>query len=186
MKKKPREHISFCLRQSPFGPFAVTWSYHVGHASICRVLLTSSRKNAYQNLLEAYPGAEQNSCFEIDMIADQLEAFLNGEDIRFSLDMLRLDLCSNFQLNVLSAEHKIPRGGISTYQKLAIHLGNPGSARAVGSALANNPFPIIIPCHRVLRSDGTIGGYQGGREMKMKLLEMEGIRFNSIGRVLLF
>jgi len=72
---------------------------------------------------------------------------------------------------------------MSTYQRIASYLGNANGARAVGTALANNPFPIIIPCHRAIRSDGTLGGYQGGLEMKRALLEMEGVLFNTLGRV---
>jgi methylated-DNA-[protein]-cysteine S-methyltransferase len=84
----------------------------------------------------------------------------------------------------LRAEHGIPRGSVSTYQRIAKLLGNRNATRAVGGALANNPFPIIIPCHRAIRSDGTLGGYQGGLKMKRALLEMEGVFFNALGRVL--
>jgi methylated-DNA-[protein]-cysteine S-methyltransferase len=72
---------------------------------------------------------------------------------------------------------------VSTYQRIARYLGNAKGGRAVGSALANNPFPIIIPCHRAIRSDRTLGGYQGGLEMKRTLLEMEGIDFDDTGRI---
>jgi len=61
-------------------------------------------------------------------------------------------------------------------------LSSPNAARAVGNALANNPFPIIIPCHRAIRSDRSLGGYQGGLEMKRTLLGMEGIEFDDSGR----
>jgi len=186
IKKQSGEHVYFCLRSSAFGPIAVVWSSHEGHASISRVLITGSRQSAQKQLQAAYTCAEQNSCSAIDMTADQIEAFLSGEDIRFTLDLLRFDLCSDFQQKVLRAEHQFPRGSISTYRKIAEILGNPGGARAVGSALGNNPFPIIIPCHRVVRTEGTLGGYQGGREMKKTLLEMEGIRFDSTGRVVFF
>ncbi|MCK4795669.1 MAG: MGMT family protein, partial [Desulfobacteraceae bacterium] len=70
----------------------------------------------------------------------------------------------------------------STYQRIATHLGSPNGARAVGNALATNPFPIIIPCHRAIRSDRSLGGYQGGLDMKRILLEMEGIDFDDTGR----
>ena len=85
---------------------------------------------------------------------------------------------------MLQAEHGIPRGTVSTYQRIARHLGNAHGARAVGTALAHNPFPIIIPCHRAIRSDRTLGGYQGGLRMKRALLEMEGIPFNDRGRIM--
>ena len=90
---------------------------------------------------------------------------------------------SPFEQGVLRAEHGIPRGKVSTYQRIARHLGSAQAARAVGTALAHNPFPIIVPCHRAIRSDGTLGGFQGGVEMKRVLLEMEGGLIDGSGRV---
>jgi methylated-DNA-[protein]-cysteine S-methyltransferase len=138
-----------------------------------------------KHLVEAsFPDSISYSCAEVDAVADQIMAFLTGDDVRFCLDTIRLDLCSSFQQKVLAAEYGIPRGSVSTYQRIARHLGNANGARAVGAALAKNPFPIIIPCHRALRSDGTLGGYQGGLKMKRALLEMEGVLFDNRGRVL--
>jgi methylated-DNA-[protein]-cysteine S-methyltransferase len=94
-----------------------------------------------------------------------------------------MGICSGFQQEVLRAEHGIPRGSVSTYQRIARHLGSPNGSRAVGNALANNPFPIIIPCHRAIRSDRSLGGYQGGVKMKRTLLEMEDIEFDDTGRI---
>jgi methylated-DNA-[protein]-cysteine S-methyltransferase len=127
--------------------------------------------------------ARPAGCPEIDDIADKMAAFLGGADIRFSLDRVLLDLCSDFQKQVLLAEHGIPRGRVSTYQLIAGFIGKPAAARAVGAALASNPFPIIIPCHRAVRSDRNLGGYQGGLAMKRALLEAEGIPFDHAGRV---
>jgi methylated-DNA-[protein]-cysteine S-methyltransferase len=130
-----------------------------------------------------FPRFPVSSCPEINAQASQIEAFLNGEDIRFSLDLVRLDLCSAFQRQVLRAEHAIPRGKVSTYNLIARRLGNPRGARAVGTALATNPFPLVIPCHRAIRSDGGLGGYQGGVRMKRALLEMEGVAFRDAEHV---
>ena len=71
-----------------------------------------------------------------------------------------------------------------TYGGLAARMGVPGGARAVGNAMAGNPFPLVVPCHRVIRGDGSLGGFGGGLKMKRALLEMEGVRFDSRGRVL--
>jgi methylated-DNA-[protein]-cysteine S-methyltransferase len=99
------------------------------------------------------------------------------------MDSIALDRCSDFQASVLRAEHRIPRGWVSTYGRVANHLAIPGGARAVGQALARNPFPIIIPCHRAIRSDGRLGGFQGGLEMKRALLELEGAKVSAAGIV---
>jgi methylated-DNA-[protein]-cysteine S-methyltransferase len=162
---------------------AILWSVHQGQPKIRRVLLSRPGLSAKQILKSLFPDSIASSCAEVDALADRIAAFLTGEDIRFSLDVARLDLCSPFQQKVLRAEHGIPRGKVSTYQRIAGHLGNPRAARAVGTALAHNPFPIIVPCHRAIRSDGTLGGFQGGVEMKRALLEMEGVLADGSGRV---
>lgn len=173
---------SFCIRSTPFGPVAMLWSVSVDQPKIFRVLLSKPGVSAKHQVPMLFPDSAASSCSEINVIADDIDAFLSGEDMKFSLEMIRLDLCSAFQRKVLLAEYGIPRGAVSTYQRIARHLGSPNGARAVGNALAANPFPIIIPCHRAIRSDRSLGGYQGGLEMKRILLEMEGIDFDDTGR----
>jgi methylated-DNA-[protein]-cysteine S-methyltransferase len=112
-----------------------------------------------------------------------LVRYAKGEDMFFAMDRLDLDSCSSFQCEVLLREHAVPRGWVTTYGRIARMLGAAGGARAVGRALATNPFPILIPCHRAVRADGSLGGYRGGVEMKRRLLTMEGVVFTSVGRV---
>jgi len=174
---------AFSLRNTPFGPVAVLWSVQGGEPKIGHILLSSPAISAGDEVKKLFPYSAVSSCPEIDILLDQMEAFLTGEDIRFSLDELRLDLCTPFQQRVLRAEHAIPRGRVSTYKLIAKHVDNPKGARAVGTALANNPFPIIIPCHRAIRSDGGLGGFQYGLKMKRELLEMEGVAFRDADHV---
>jgi methylated-DNA-[protein]-cysteine S-methyltransferase len=183
MKQIDTSQPAFCLRQTPFGPVALLWSVFKDQPKISRILLSSSRVRADQAVKKLLPNTKPFSCSEMKEVANQIETFLKGRDVRFSLDLVRLDLCSEFQQKVLRAEHGIPRGHVSTYQLIAGFIGRSSASRAVGTALANNPFPIIIPCHRAIRSDRTLGGYQGGLRMKRKLLEMEGIEFDTTGRV---
>jgi methylated-DNA-[protein]-cysteine S-methyltransferase len=112
-----------------------------------------------------------------------MQAYLGGEVVDLSLDLLEMGLCGAFQQRVLLAEYAIPRGSVSTYGRIAAHLDAPRAARAVGTALGRNPFPIVIPCHRAVRSDGALGGYRGGLPMKRALLQMEGIAFGPDGKV---
>ncbi|MBD3204831.1 methylated-DNA--[protein]-cysteine S-methyltransferase [Candidatus Bathyarchaeota archaeon] len=114
----------------------------------------------------------------IRRLSNQLVNFLEGKDVKFQLEILNWNRCTSFQIRVLEAEYNIPRGYVSTYSRIASHIGVRRGARAVGNALATNPFPLVIPCHRAVRSDGSLGGYQGGTDMKKKLLEMEGLEFN--------
>jgi methylated-DNA-[protein]-cysteine S-methyltransferase len=177
MKKKT-------IHLTPFGPVVLIWSVFDDSPAIVRVLLSTREVSAKDRVSELYPDSEASSCIEIDAVATDIGAFLEGEDIQFSLDVAQLSLCSVFQQSVLCAEHRIPRGSVSTYQLIATHLGKHNGARAVGNALANNPFPIIVPCHRAIRSNRYLGGFQGGVDMKRALLRKEGIAFDSAGRVM--
>jgi len=183
MQEKETNPPAFCLRATPFGPVAVLWSVYRIEPRICCILLSKPEMSAEKAIKGFFPDSAASSCPEINILVDQIEAFLNGANIQFSLDVVRLDFCSAFQQKVLRAEHAIPRGRVSTYHLIAKDLKNPNGARAVGNALASNPFPIVIPCHRVIRSDGALGGYQGGLKMKRTLLEMEGVEFRDAGHV---
>jgi methylated-DNA-[protein]-cysteine S-methyltransferase len=171
------------IEATPYGPVAVIWTTLGDGPRIVRVLLSTARSRADDQAAALYPDAAAVSCAEIDAVATAMTAFLEGEDIAFSLEVADLASCTEFQQSVLRAEHAIPRGRVSTYRLLAEHLGRPKGARAVGNALATNPFPLIVPCHRAIRSDRSLGGYQGGLEMKRALLEKEGIGFDDAGRV---
>ncbi len=84
---------------------------------------------------------------------------------------------TDFQIKVWNAISKIPKGKVKTYKELARSIRKPKASRAVANACGKNPFPIKIPCHRVIRSDGKLGGYsgEGGIKTKRKLLRSEGI-----------
>jgi methylated-DNA-[protein]-cysteine S-methyltransferase len=149
---------------------------------VLRVLL-SGRGGALCRLKQAFPTAVERTCPEMRRLTRGIAELLTGADISLGLESVALDRCSVFQQQVLRAEHPVPRGLVTTYGRLAARVGRPGAARAAGSVLAANPFPLIVPCHRTVRSDGSLGGYQGGRGMKRALLEMEGVRFRPDGRV---
>jgi methylated-DNA-[protein]-cysteine S-methyltransferase len=184
MKTRETTQSFYHLRKTPFGPVAVLWSLHGKQPKIRRVVISRPGAPAGQIVRTSFPGISPSSCSVVDHVADKIVAFLEGDDIHFSLDRVRMDLCSTFQQKVLRAEHGIPRGRVSTYQRIAGYIGHAGAARAVGTALATNPFPIIIPCHRAIRSDGTLGGYQGGLQMKRALLKMEGVLFDASDHVM--
>ncbi|MCJ7700432.1 MAG: methylated-DNA--[protein]-cysteine S-methyltransferase [Anaerolineales bacterium] len=107
--------------------------------------------------------------------ANQIQAYLSGLRLRFDI---KVDLSSltQFQRQVLHATQEIQPGEVVTYSEIAKRIGNPKSVRAVGQALGRNPIPLVIPCHRVIAADGSLGGYSGGGglETKAKLLKLEG------------
>jgi methylated-DNA-[protein]-cysteine S-methyltransferase len=110
-------------------------------------------------------------------VARAFERYFAGD--AHALDKVRVDLSgvrSDFHRTVLRTLRRlIGPGQTISYGELAAAAGHPGAARAVGTVMANNPLPIIVPCHRVLASDGTLGGYGGGLEMKRGLLTIEGV-----------
>jgi methylated-DNA-[protein]-cysteine S-methyltransferase len=171
------------IKSTPFGSVGVIWTGLNDNPKIVRILLSKPGLSAEDQASEFYPNSQTSSCAEIDSVATAIKGLLEGEEIEFSLDVADLSLCTDFQQLVLRAEHRIPRGSISTYQLIAEYLGKKNGARAVGNALATNPFPLIVPCHRAIRSDRHLGGYQGGLEMKRALLEKEGMPFDDAGRV---
>ena len=96
-----------------------------------------------------------------------------GSRFDYPVDTGRL---GKFQRRVLDATRAIPRGQVRSYSAVAVQIGAPAAARAVGTALARNPVPILIPCHRVVRTDRVLGEYSGGgSEVKARILRWEGI-----------
>jgi methylated-DNA-[protein]-cysteine S-methyltransferase len=108
----------------------------------------------------------------LDGTARQMEEYFAGRRHHFDLP-LDLSLSSGFRRRVLGYLPDIAYGQTASYQVVASAVDNPRAVRAVGSACATNPLPLVIPCHRVIRSDGLIGSYRGGADMKRQLLELE-------------
>ena len=172
------------LSPSPFGTLKILWKYKEQKPKIHRIYFPIEHLHNDTLYCENLGKVTLKSCQVISALSTQIHRFLEGSAVDFDLRILALEQCSEFQRRVLLAEYGIPRGWVSTYGRIARHLVVPGGARAVGNALANNPFPIIIPCHRAIRSNGGLGGYRGGIEMKRKLLEMEGISFSASGKAI--
>ncbi|SDT14603.1 methylated-DNA--[protein]-cysteine S-methyltransferase [Microlunatus soli] len=108
----------------------------------------------------------------LDVVARELDEYFAGD--RHSFDVpLDLSLSTGFRQTVQRYLPKIDYGRTQTYQQVAERVGNPKAVRAVGTACATNPLPVVVPCHRVLRTDGTLGGYIGGETAKSTLLDLE-------------
>jgi methylated-DNA-[protein]-cysteine S-methyltransferase len=103
---------------------------------------------------------------------EQLDEYFAGRRRAFALP-LDWRLARGFRREVLRATAAIPYGRTASYREVASRAGSPGAVRAAGTALATNPLPLVVPCHRVLRSDGALGQYRGGVEAKGRLLELE-------------
>jgi methylated-DNA-[protein]-cysteine S-methyltransferase len=110
----------------------------------------------------------------LEPVRRELDDYFCGRRRSFEL-ALDWSLIGPFGRRVLGATAEIPYGGVLSYAEVAAEAGSPRGSRAAGNALGANPIPIVIPCHRVLRSGGAIGGYGGGPERKRWLLELEGV-----------
>ncbi len=110
----------------------------------------------------------------LDDVRRQLDEFFAGRRQDFDL-RVDLSVCAPFGRAVLEQTARIPFGATSTYRDIAAALGRPGASRATGNALGANPVPIVVPCHRVLRTGGGLGGYTGGLAIKERLLGLEGV-----------
>ena len=104
----------------------------------------------------------------------QLQDYFTGRRTSFDIE-LDFSGATEFQRRIYRRLLQIPHGRILSYGDIADELGEPGAARAVGQAVGANPLPIVVPCHRVVRSDGRLGGYAGGLVRKVTLLRLEGI-----------
>ena len=107
-----------------------------------------------------------------DPVARELDQYFEGKRRTFSVPV-DLSPLTAFQRRILGATARVPYGEVATYATVAAQAGNRQAARAAGAALGSNPVPIVVPCHRVLASDGSLGGYGGGLAAKRRLLQME-------------
>jgi methylated-DNA-[protein]-cysteine S-methyltransferase len=164
---------SYNYKDSNLGTFGLVWEEKNNQPKVIKIFLPENKNNLLFKIKEEYPSAIKSDSLNEFIL--QIKRFLSGENIKFNLELLDFDICTDFEKKVLIADFNIPRGYVSTYSRIAKSTGVPKGARAVGNVLAANPFPLVIPCHRVVRADGSLGGFGGGFEMKKRLLENEGI-----------
>ena len=169
---------------SSFGTYTIVWKEINNSLRLQRIFLSDNKRKSEIKALNTFKQIKIGSSSLIDSIGKDIQQFFKGELVDFKLGLLDFNICSETQKNVLIAEYAIPRGWVSTYKRIAVKIGIPNGARVVGNSLARNPFPILIPCHRAIKTNGELSGYQGGIEMKRALLEMEGIEFSKKGKVI--
>ncbi|MEO0729132.1 MAG: methylated-DNA--[protein]-cysteine S-methyltransferase [Pseudomonadota bacterium] len=167
--------MPYHLFDTAFGTCAIAWS----DVGLTRVLLpeaTRERAEAHVHVVDGEPATEPLPSIAADAI-QLLQRYLSGDDV--SLHALELDAqgVSSFNRTVYRVLRTVPRASTVTYGELARDVGRPGAARAVGLAMGRNPWPVIVPCHRVLAGNGKLGGFSapGGTATKEKLLALEGV-----------
>jgi len=163
--------MKFCLCDTDLGWIGLVLSPRGLRAA---TLPRRDRSDALREAL-ALGGQEEAPKGEVGDLPQLLRRYARGEPVAFP-DSLDFSGATPFQRAVWLATQDIPYGETRSYGWLAARVGRPGAARAVGQALATNPWPIIVPCHRVVGADGSLGGYGGGLDMKERLLRLEGAR----------
>lgn len=163
--------VAYTTADSPFGPLLLATT----RRGLVRVglpnqdadeLLAELAERVSPRMLEA-PTA-------LDEARRELDLYFEGKLDRFDLP-LDWQLSSGFRRRVLRAIDRIPYGQTRSYTEMARRAGNERAVRAAGTACGSNPIPLVVPCHRVLRTGGALGGYGGGLPMKRALLELEGV-----------
>lgn len=153
-------------------------------SAICTTIFGEIKISYYNNFVVGLDFVSNNEigqleslpCTLTDEVAKQLNEYFGGKRKEFTVPIKLYG--TNFQLKVWQALCDIPYGQTRSYKDVAIQIGNPKAARAVGMANNRNPIAIIVPCHRVIASDGKLGGYAAGLDVKRKLLKIENSGIN--------
>jgi len=164
----------FICFDTAIGECALAWGDH----GLAGVLLPESRRGENRaRLARKFPDAvEAAPPTQIAAAVTAITALLRGEPADLSAILLDLTRACDFERRVYAIVRAIPPGQTLTYGEIAARLGDPLEARAVGQAMGKNPFPIVVPCHRVLGAGGKLGGFSapGGAGTKLRMLAIEG------------
>ena len=166
--------VGYATGDSSLGRLLVAATDH----GICSVKAGRDDDGLVRSLRTEFPRARIVRAARAERYLDSLRDHLNGQEGRFPLDIRGTD----FQMRVWTALRSIPRGETRSYLEVAEMVGEPKAVRAVANACASNPVPLIIPCHRVIRKDGSLGGYGMGASRKRALLTDEGALPSARGR----
>jgi methylated-DNA-[protein]-cysteine S-methyltransferase len=164
--------VAYTMSDSPFGPLLL--------AATPRGLVKLSlpgydAEEALEDLAARISPRVLEAPARLDQARRELDLYFDGKLTEFDLP-LDWQLSRDFRRRALRAIDRIPYGKTRSYTEIARSAGNERAVRAAGTACGANPIPIVVPCHRVLRSSGALGGYGGGLPMKEALLKLEGIR----------
>jgi methylated-DNA-[protein]-cysteine S-methyltransferase len=160
--------VSYDIADTPVGPLLVA----VSEQGLCRISYDPEPERELDDLARGFGARVLRSARPIDPVRRELDEYFEGRRREFDL---RLDLRgrSEFSIAVLEQLARVPYGEVTTYGSLAARSGRPRAARAIGTIMNRNPVPIVLPCHRVVGSTGSLVGYGGGLERKRLLLDLE-------------
>jgi len=168
-RREGLETVAYRVIESPLGPLWVAVGPR-GVLSIHYGADPSPRELA--RIVRAYGPGVLPDARRIDPVARELDQYFAGKRRAFDVEV-DLSLLTPFQRKVLAATARVAYGDLTTYARVARAAGNERASRAAGGAIGANPIPIVVPCHRVVATDGTLGGYAGGLDAKRRLLQLE-------------
>jgi methylated-DNA-[protein]-cysteine S-methyltransferase len=160
--------VSFDVADTPIGPLLLA----VTERGLCRISFDPEPDRETETLARTFGVRVLRAPRELDPVRRELDEYFEGRRRDFDLP-LDLRGREGFSRDILERLAKVPYGEVTTYKSLAVEAGNPRAARAVGTIMNRNPIPIVLPCHRVVGSNGSLVGYGGGLERKRLLLDME-------------
>jgi methylated-DNA-[protein]-cysteine S-methyltransferase len=163
--------VAYTTADSPFGPLLLA---KTGRGLVRVGLPNQDADELLVDLADRVSPRVLEAPGELDEVRRELDLYFAGRLDRFDLP-LDWRLSGGFRQRVLRAIDRIPYGETRSYTEMARRAGNERAVRAAGSACGSNPIPLVVPCHRVLRTGGALGGYGGGLPMKQALLELEGV-----------
>jgi methylated-DNA-[protein]-cysteine S-methyltransferase len=161
--------VAYDVTDSPVGPLLVAASSR----GLCRISYDPEPEAELEQLARRFGARILRARPPLDPVRRQLDEYFAGARRTFELEV-DITRVSQFNRRVLQALAHVPYGRVTTYGKLAAESGRPRAARAVGGVMNRNPIPIVLPCHRVIGSSGSLVGYGGGLERKKALLRLEG------------
>jgi methylated-DNA-[protein]-cysteine S-methyltransferase len=169
--------VAYTTTDSPFGPLLIATT----RRGLVRLNLPAyDAEQTLKELATRVSPRVLEAPARLDEVRRQLDLYFDGKLTDFDLP-LDWQLSRDFRRKALRAIARIPYGQTRSYMEIAASAGNARAVRAAGTACGSNPIPIVVPCHRVLRSGGALGGYGGGLPMKEALLELEGVLRNPCG-----
>lgn len=155
------------------GAVAIIWNSKNGKTKIKKIMISIPNATVEQRVAVRYSDVVPGLCKETAQLSEKIKKYCRGEPVEFSFEHLDLDGIPEFRQKVYRKLFGTKRGETLSYGELAALSGYYGAARAVGTAMKNNPFPFIIPCHRVIKADGSYGKFFGAEELKKRLIEEE-------------
>lgn len=166
------------------GPVVVAWEPRGRHPVLRHLFLPSPDESAWSKAERTLGSVGQGAAETVQDLADALASYLRGDAVVLPCPAAWLDRLPAFQRRILDVTARIPRGRVASYRAVAVAAGCPAGARAAGGALGRNPLPLFFPCHRVICSDRSQGGFTSGGGLKERLLALEGVRWDARMRVL--